>query len=253
MISARTDLKSMKTLISVCPDPETILKFEPEEMAWVLLEVLQSRDDNLMRVRGNHYTFAQDELKTYPKEKRQALNQVLVEGWAWLQRECLLVSRPETEGEFVLSRRAKELATRAQMEAYRRANLLAGMLHPLIENESKSAFLRGDYGLAVLSAFKQVEVAVRAAGSFSWNDLGVDLMNNAFKPNVGPLTDTAIPEPEQLGLRSLFAGAIGYFKNPGSHRNVPTDPVEVAEILFFASLLLRIVDRAAALRKPTTP
>ena len=67
-------------------------------------------------------------------------------------------------------------------------------------------------------------------------------MNEAFKPKVGPLTDKGLPEPEQLGLRSLFSGAIAYYKNPESHRNVLADPIEVAEILFFASLLLRIVD-----------
>ena len=112
-----------------------------------------------------------------------------------------------------------------------------------MQRESKAAFLRGDYGLAVFNAFKQVEVAVREAGGFSWKDLGVDLMNEAFKPKVGTLTDKSLPEPEQLGLRSIFSGAIAYYKNPGSHRNIPADPVEVAEILFFASLLLRIVDR----------
>jgi uncharacterized protein (TIGR02391 family) len=118
------------------------------------------------------------------------------------------------------------------------------MLHPSIERESEAAFVRGDYGLAVFNAFKQVEVAVREASSFKWKDIGTDLMNEAFMPKVGPLTDKGLPEPEQLGLRSLFSGAIAYYKNPESHRNVPADPVEVAEILFFASLLLRIVDRA---------
>lgn len=68
-------------------------------------------------------------------------------------------------------------------------------------------------------------------------------MNDAFKVEVGPLTDKKIPETEQLGLRNLFSGAIEYYKNPGSHRHFPTDPVEVAETLFFASLLLRIVER----------
>ena len=110
----------------------------------------------------------------------------------------------------------------------------------------RQAFTRGESGLAVFNAFKQVEVAVREAGSFAWKDLGTDLMNEAFKPKIGPLTDKGLPEPEQLGLRSLFSGAIAYYKNPKSHRNVPADPVEVAEILFFASLLLRIVGRASA-------
>jgi uncharacterized protein (TIGR02391 family) len=139
------------------------------------------------------------------------------------------------------------------MEAFRRANVLAGVLHPSIERESKPALLRGDYGLAVFNAFKQLEVAVRDAGGFTWKDLGTDLMNDAFKPHVGPLTETSLPEPEQLGLRSLFTGSIAYYKNPGSHRNEPADPVEVAEILFFASLLLRIVDRTSAASKASSP
>jgi hypothetical protein len=67
---------------------------------------------------------------------------------------------------------------------------------------------------------------------------------------MGPLTDKSLPEPEQLGLRSLFSGTIAYYKNPGSHRHFPTQPIEVAEALFFASLLLRVVERSVAAKKP---
>lgn len=169
---------------------------------------------------------------------------VLSEGWAWLQRECLIVPRPGASGEFgILSRKAKEIRSRNELEVYRRANLLSGMLHPSIEQESKSAFLRGEYETAIFNAFKEVEVQVRKVGAFNANDLGVALMNDAFQVKVGPLTNKSIPESEQLGLRNLFAGAIGYDKNPGSHRHFPTEPTEVAEALFFASLLLRIVDK----------
>jgi uncharacterized protein (TIGR02391 family) len=233
----------LKTLISLFPEPEPILLLEPEEVAWVILEIVQSWDASRIHQQMNHHNFEVEQVKPYKKLNQEVMD-VLSEGWAWLKRECLFVPRPGSFDNVMLSRKAKQIINKNQLEAYRRGNLLAGMLHPIIERESKAAFVRGDYGLAVFNAFKQVEVAVRDAGGFTWKDLGTDLMNEAFKPNVGPLTDKTLPEPEQLGLRSLFSGAIAYYKNPESHRNVPADPVEVAEILFFASLLLRIVDRS---------
>jgi Protein of unknown function (Hypoth_ymh) len=46
-------------------------------------------------------------------------------------------------------------------------------------------------------------------------------------------------------MSNLFSGAIGLYKNPQSHRNVPTDAIAGAEVIVFASHLLRIVDQLA--------
>jgi uncharacterized protein (TIGR02391 family) len=234
----------IKSLVSIFPDPEQLLQLSPPELAWVILEILNSMSDDELRQLGNHNAFAVHQTRPYTR-LQEDVKKVLVEGWAWLQRECLIAPHPNRSADsFMLTRKAKQMATRTDMEAYRRGNLLSGMLHPLIERESKAAFLRGEYETAIFNAFKEVEVAVRTAGAFSWNDLGVALMNEAFKVNVGPLTDKTLPENEQIGLRNLFSGAIGYYKNPGSHRHFPTDPIQVAETLFFASLLLRIVEQS---------
>jgi uncharacterized protein (TIGR02391 family) len=235
------------TLLSLFPDPEPLLAMTPEEIAWVILEVVRPWDQGQIHQNLNHLNFVTLQTTGYTRLQQEAMD-VLSEGWAWLKRECLFVPRPGSYENVILSRKAKELTSRVQLETYRRGNLLAGMLHPSIEQESKAAFLRGEYETAIFTAFKEVEVAVRTAGGYAPTDIGVPLMNDAFQVRVGPLTNKKLPEPEQLAMRNLFAGAIGYYKNPGSHRHFPTDPLEVAEALFFASLLLRLVYAAAAPR-----
>ena len=69
-------------------------------------------------------------------------------------------------------------------------------------------------------------------------------MRKAFKPGAGPLCDESAEPAEQQAMADLFAGAIGAFKNPASHRTVKfEDPVEAAEIIQLADLLIRIVAR----------
>ncbi|KQV11925.1 hypothetical protein ASC99_35730 [Kitasatospora sp. Root107] len=100
---------------------------------------------------------------------------------------------------------------------------------------------------------KAVEVAVRDASGFDNSKTGVNLMRDALRPVnqatstklVGPLTDDQAEGGEQEAMTALFAGAMGAFKNPTSHRTVHfEDPIEAAEIIQFADLLLRLVERA---------
>jgi hypothetical protein len=67
-------------------------------------------------------------------------------------------------------------------------------------------------------------------------------MRSAFKPTGGPLTRMSLPVAERERMADLFAGAIGPFKNPHSHRIVGnTDPASVIEELMLARRLLRFI------------
>ena len=143
---------------------------------------------------------------------------------------------------YFVTRRGKAIETTEALEVYRQGNLLPKrQLHPTIAQKVWSLFLRGDYDIAVLQAFKEVEVAVRKAGGYADTNLGVDLMRKAFGDK-GPLTDLKQPPAEQAARAHLFAGAIGAYKNPSSHRDVGHTAEEAAEVIIFASHLLRIVD-----------
>jgi len=240
---------------SQVPNVDDLLGLEVEEVGWVLLVRLRGHPDVVRRGEIHQYNFfnALDQRPIY--DRRQAeVRKALLEAWAWLEREGLLVRETSASGSgFFLSRRAMELENGADFNAYRRASRLPkSQLHSRIAVRVYPAFLRGEYDTAVFQAFREVEIAVREAGGFPADLVGVELMRQAFRvvnrPTQaavapGPLADVSLPVAEQEGMAHLFAGAIGIYKNPQSHRYVPTCAEEAAEVIMFASQLLRIVDR----------
>jgi uncharacterized protein (TIGR02391 family) len=116
-------------------------------------------------------------------------------------------------------------------------------LHPRLE-KVRTQFLIGEYELAAFAAMREVEIRVRELASAENSLIGVKLMRQAFKPDGGPLADASLDPGEQVGMMELFAGAIGTFKNPPSHRQVDyDDPTEASEVVILADLLMRLLDR----------
>lgn len=239
----------MKNLSDLIPNCDDVLRLEPEQLAGVLLEILLEIDgsDRQFLHRDNFFNQFRATLK-YPNTHGGEIAQATLEAWMWLEREGFLIPRLDNGqyGWLDLSRRAKKAANRNGVAVYRKTTLLPfAELHPTIASSVYPMFLRGDYDTAVFQAFKEVEISVRSAARVGNDRLGCSLMREAFTPRNGPLSNAQEVPGEQTALMELFTGAIGYFKNPGSHREVELTAIEAAETIMLASRLLRIVDGRA--------
>jgi uncharacterized protein (TIGR02391 family) len=235
-----TQRQDQVPLVKLAEDPDTLLSLEPEELAGVLLLDLIKLEERGETGSLHCYNYSL-RFKGASKEVKEAI----MEAWMWLEQHGCLAPRPGHGKDWVfITRHGKRLSEAQDTSGYQRENLLPkNFLHPVIAQKAWSAFIRGDYDVAVFQAFKQVEVAVRQAGKYAETDIGVTLMRKAFNTEDGPLTNKSEVSAEKQALSDLFAGAIGLYKNPHSHRNVPLNQsIEAAELIILASHLLNIVD-----------
>jgi uncharacterized protein (TIGR02391 family) len=263
----------MFELLQEFPDPTPLLNLQPEELGTKMLFFMKKREQSPLKHQmvgsGSNFMLSafENELwgisplpqpTKYPKSKAGEINAALSEAWNWLEREALLT--PDSginglNGWRQLSRRAKEMNISSDFVNANAARLFPQkQLHPLIASKTYPSFLHGKYDTAIFEAFREIEIAVRKAGGFKHENYGTELMRDAFRPSEkkgqavapGPLTDTLLPIAEQEAMANLFSGAIGLYKNPQSHRQVPTNAEEAIEVIVFASQLLLIVDRLKA-------
>ena len=249
----------MPTIHEMMPNPEDLLALEPEELGAVLLKHicpdLVGPTPRRPLKRGNVFAGTASPAYAYEPQYLDRINEALMAAWMWLEREGLLLPAPGNQDRdwVCVSERGRSLLSKEKFEAYKYSALFPRKtLHPAIASTTFALFLRGHYDTVVFEAFRAVEVAVRDAAGLSQSLIGTELMRKAFDENSGPLTDPSLVASERQATSHLFAGAIGLFKNPTSHRTAAiSKPEDAVELVMFADYLLRLVEqRVASPRAP---
>lgn len=229
------------------PSLETALQLEAEELAIPLLRCLIQEDESGSVGILNLHNFAgTGAIDAYAGDKGDEVVKAITEAWIWLEREGMIAPNAKLGIEWkYVTKRGRELAAGSDVSKYIKSNIIPrNSLDPALASKVLPLFIRGDYDTAVFQAFKEVEIRVRKASGLPEELLGTDLMRKAFHLNEGQLADKNRHPAEQQATSDLFAGAIGLFKNPSSHRDVNwEDPVECAELIYLANNLLRIIEK----------
>jgi uncharacterized protein (TIGR02391 family) len=241
----------MTSLLTAFPDPKTLLALPPEDLGEVLIEVIPAVCQSAGFTIGDlEYQLFPVQGSGYPQNFRNEVVFALAESVGWLVSQGIVMPNPtQSASWYTLTRRGRSLKSRADVAAYRKSRALpVELLESALVSKVHHLFVRGDYDTAAFQAFKEIEVAVRNAAGLPTTLLGRDLMQRAFKPDTGPLTDRGAVTSEREAQMFLFSGAIGHAKNPLSHREVNLTLEESAHLIVFASYLLGIVnERARAL------
>jgi len=249
----------MPAIHQIVTDPEILLSLEIPEAAFVLLKHLASNNDGCSRARpaflGNLFSEVTNPANGYisadlnAARLKEAITEHLLAAWQWLLKEGLLLPAPSNVAGWVfVGIKGHAAISEEVFERYRRAALLPqSILHSSISATALSAFLRGEYDIAVFASYRAVEDTVRRVCGFPNQLVGSPLMRKAFDPTSGPLRDAAAVASEQQAISDVYAGAMGLFKNPSSHRlNAFDSPEQTVSLVLFANYLINLVHERAA-------
>ncbi|HDY66945.1 MAG TPA: TIGR02391 family protein [Candidatus Scalindua sp.] len=236
-------------IYDIIPDADVLINLAPEELAYSLLQVASENLQSGQVYRDEIISINQQlgSKQPYDQQQKPEVELALIEALHWLEINALILPAPGTNGMNgfrIIGRRGQKLLDRDHFDSFQKAAAFPkSLLHPAIADRVWISLARGELPDAVFFAFRTVEEAVRVKGGYANTDIGVDLMRRAFHADNGPLTDQAQPKSEREALAHLFAGAIGSYKNPHSHRTVTiSDYTEAQEMVMLASHLLRIID-----------
>jgi len=240
------------------PPRDELLQMSPNEVTPLLLKYLKENEPAFPAQKINRHNVLLDAQNSFGDNGQgnrinpDAASKVIAEAWGILETESFLAHYPgESGGDFYfVTRKGLDFSDEDNLQAYEFSKLLGDYgLDRALERHVRPLYNRGDYDTAVFRAYKEVEVRIRSKANLPDTLIGVNLARQAFHPDTGPLTEmSVIDKGERESRMQLFAGALGTFKNPSSHRNVDFDnPREVAEIILFANYLIRIAEGLPAI------
>jgi uncharacterized protein (TIGR02391 family) len=241
----------MTSIKDYLPPPEECIALSAEELANHVLRFLNMRDPPTAFFADG---LIENWVKEYPSHENE-MRLSLFEAFQWLENEGLIGNASSSIPPLKrVTRAGSEFAGPDGQARTERSRLLASQLiHPVILNKVKDDFLKGDFDAAVGKAFNELEYRVRELTSISASVVGVSLMRQAFATSSGPLANASDLPAEQESVAHFIAGAIGWFKNPHSHRRVGrTEAVESAQLIVVASYLLGLVEARASANQPAS-
>src|SRR5208283_875874 len=135
----------MKTIHDIIPDPDVLLKLDLKDLAYVVLEFLNSLDESTQSQILHTHNFSVDPrpVEGYPRAREKEIKLELMEGWAWLERNGLIGPRPNSYGGDwkVITRECRKICEGLGVQSYSHVNLLPkNMLHPVILQAVESDF-----------------------------------------------------------------------------------------------------------------
>src|SRR5262249_42526781 len=136
-------MSAQKTIYSIIPNPDELLKLDLEDVAAVMLESLNS----IEHLQLNRNDFAmQRTVQEYPPAYHERLLKALMIGWGYLEREGLIAEMPNKPGWFFITDKGKTIQSREDLNAYRASTMLPKyLLHPAIAKKVETAFLAAEY------------------------------------------------------------------------------------------------------------
>lgn len=160
----------MIPLPNLLPDVDTALSLEAEELAGYVLQQLCSahveRERGMFVVSQYVAAFENCHFSRYPRNHWPALQEHLMEAWAWLVAHGLLApdSRQPSHDFFFMTRLGRRIGTATGLNEFRKAlRLPKETLHAAIAERCWSHFMRGYFDTAIFESYRALEVAVREA------------------------------------------------------------------------------------------